>query len=101
MTPLPKYETIIRELTYAIRDLASASEVATYRTQGGGPVPGRVYTVHDEAQAMASAQGRLAGALQAAGEHVDRLERDALIVDAAKAAEVDRLTKMKKKRGAR
>lgn len=87
MTSLPKYETVVRELTYAIRDLASAQEVATYRLQGGG-VAGRVYTVQDEAQAMSAAEGRLAGALQAVGEHRQRLERDALIADSAVRARV-------------
>lgn len=93
MIPLPKYETIIRELTYAIRDLASAAEVATYRTHGGGPVPGRVYSAHDEANAMKAAEGRLAGALNAASEHCERLAKDVMIVDARAQRAADRLVR--------
>jgi len=80
-----------------MRDLASALEIATYRASGGGAPdldPARrneVYTVVNEHGAVVMAQGRIAGALQAATQHVERLDRDVAIWDAAHKADADRV----------
>lgn len=91
---IPKYETVIRELTYAIRDLASATDIAAARAgESDGPLPSGLnytYTVHDEHGALQIVVGRLKGALHAALEHEQRLAKDALLVEsAAKARDAD------------
>lgn len=102
MTTLPLYEAMVRELTYAIRDLASAIDIVSYRERPStAPTNRPPYTVVDEHNALTTAQGRIAGALQAAGQHVERLDRAVAIWDAAHRAEADRAVQLAEKMRAR
>lgn len=89
---LPHYDAIIRELTYAIRDLASAQEIATYRR---GSPEGRhdnaVYRVTDEYNAVQLACSRLAGAFTTTRNRQDVLEKEVAVVEAAFAADAQRV----------